>query len=115
MTQPLDIFAELSLLSGSGVAMSIKANGRVIELEMASLKDGYLIANKLTDRQQRKGILERFQQILAMSDVVLHIRIAKRVIGLLTPHSRPTLLSRLFGIAPVELKPLALFLALVRI
>ena len=53
MTRPLDIFAELSLLSDSGAEMAIKANGRVIELEMSSLKDGYLIAKKFTDRQQR--------------------------------------------------------------
>ena len=115
MTRPLDIFAELSLLSDSGAEMAIKANGRVIELEMSSLKDGFLVAKKFTDRQQRKQTLERSQQVLAMSDVVLHIRIAKRIIGLLTPQSRPTLLSRLFGIAPVELKPLALFLALLRV
>ncbi len=115
MTQPLDIFAELSLLSDSGIEMAIKGNGRVIELEMASLKDGYIIAKKFSDRQQRKQALKLSQQVLATSDVVLHIRIAKRVIGMLTPHSRPTLLSRLFGIAPVEIKPLALFLALLRI
>ena len=115
MTRPLDIYADLTLMSDSGAKMAVKADGRVIELEMSSLKDGYLVANKLTNRQQRKQTLERSQQVLAMSDVVLHIRIAKRIIALLTPQSRPTLLSRLLGIAPVEIKPLALFLVLLRI
>ena len=36
MTRPLDIFAELSLLSDSGAEMAVKANGRVIELEMSA-------------------------------------------------------------------------------
>ncbi len=31
--------------------MAVEANGRVIELEMASLKEGYFIANQFIDRQ----------------------------------------------------------------
>ncbi len=41
MTRHLDIIGELSLSSGGNIKLSIKANGRIIELQIASLKDGY--------------------------------------------------------------------------
>ncbi len=115
MTRPLDIIGELSLMSGSNIELSIKANGRIIELQVASLKDGYSLASELNGRQQLTQKLEQFQEVLAMSDLALHFRVAKRIVALLTPHSRPTLLSRLSGVAPVELKPLALLLVLLRL
>ena len=115
MKKPINIFGELSLLSGSGLEISIKADERIIELEMVKIRDGFSLAKRFSDRRQRRKNLERLQTLLAMADLIVHIRVAKRLVGLLTPHSHPTLLAKFFGVAPVELKPLALILVLLRL
>jgi len=114
MNRSLNVVGELSLLNGSGIEISIKADGRVIELGMDKVMHGYSLANRISNRRQRAQLLKHVQAALTKADLIVHIRVAKRVIALLTPRSRPTLLSKLSGVAPVEIKPLALLLAFLR-
>lgn len=115
MSRSLDVIGDLSLLSGDGIEISVRANGQVIELGMATLAHGYSLANRISNRQQRAQLLEHLQTALTKSDLILHIRVAKRVVALLTPNSRPTFLAKLSGVAPVEIKPLALLLAILKL
>ncbi len=115
MNRSLDVIADLSLVSGGGIEISVKADGNVIELGMEKVTHGYALANRTMSRQNRAQFLEHLQAALTKADLTLHVRIAKRVVALLTPSSRPTLLAKLSGVAPVEIKPLALFLAILKL
>ena len=115
MTRALDVVGELSLLSGSGIKISCKADGRIIEVGIESIRHGYSLATKLSNRRQRAQMLKHIQEALDMADLTIHFRVAKRTVALLKASSRPTLLSKLSGVAPVEIKPLALLLAVLKI
>ncbi len=115
MQRPLDVVGELSLLSGSGVELSVRADGRIIELGIKTVAQGYALASQISDHRQRTQILEQAQDVLKMADLIIHFRVAKRTVALLSGNSRPTVLSRLSGVAPVEIRPLALLLAMLRL
>ena len=52
MQRPLDVVGELSLLSG-GVELSVRADGRIIELGIKTVAQGYALASQISDHRQR--------------------------------------------------------------
>ncbi|MGZ5365587.1 MAG: hypothetical protein ACXWZR_18745 [Mycobacterium sp.] len=56
----------------------------------------------LADRRQRQSMLGRLQSGLQVADLTLRFKVRQHVVAQLRPHSQPTRLSGLLGLAPVE-------------
>jgi hypothetical protein len=99
---PLAIHADLSLLSADGKVVTIAAAGAVIDVTLPRLWSRQWAMGPLAHRRQRQVLLAALQRGLQVADLTLRIKVREHVVAQLRPHSRPTRLSRLLGLAAAE-------------
>lgn len=115
MRRPVDVLGELSVTSEGGEKLRVEGRGDAISIALPSLWVGRSLARPTAGgRSKRKAAISRLQAGLRRADLTLQVHVAGRPIARLAPHSEATLLSRLMGLGPMELKPMGLLLAAFR-
>lgn len=99
---PLAIHADLSLLASDGAVVTVAAADSVIDVTLPRLWSRQWAAGPLAHRGQRQVLLAALQRGLQVADLTLRIKVREHVVAQLQPHSRPTRLSRLLGLAATE-------------
>jgi hypothetical protein len=99
---PLAIHADLSLLTADGEIVTVTAADMVIEVTLPKLWSRGWAMGPLADRRRRQSLLIRLQRGLQIADLTLRFNVRQHVVAQLQPHSQPTRLSRLLGLAAVE-------------
>jgi hypothetical protein len=94
--------------------LRVAARGAVISVHLPSLSAGRSLAGQAAKRSKRREAISRLHAGLRFADLTLKVRVGGTLIAHLAPNSKTTLMSRLLGVGPMELKPLGLFLALIR-
>ncbi|GEM_PF-2548967 len=100
---PLAIYADLSLLAADAEVVTVTATGTVIDVTLPRLWSRHWAIGPLADRRQRQSLLARLQRDLQVADLTLRFKVRQHVVAQLRPHSQPTRLSRLLGLAAVEI------------
>lgn len=111
---PIDVLGELSLVSEGSGELRVAAQGDVISVDLPSLSAGRSLARQAAGRAKRREAIDRLHAGLRFADLTLNVNVAGTLIAHLAPNSETTLMSRLLGVGPMELRPMGLLLALVR-
>ena len=111
---PLAVFAQISLLTTTGDAVSVTAADTVITINSSKFVWRYSTLGPLADRGQRTYLLTRLHEGLRLTDLTVQFQVRQRVVAQLRPRSEPTLLSRLLGLGAVEVRFIPCLLALLR-
>jgi hypothetical protein len=99
---PLTIHADLSLRAADGELVAITATDAVIDVTLPRLWSRHWAIGPLADRRQRELLLARLQRGLLAADLTLRFKVRQHVVAQLGPHSQSTRLSRLLGLAAVD-------------
>ncbi len=99
---PLTIHADLSLRAANGEVVTVTATDTIIDVTLPRLWSHQWALGPLADRRQRQSLLARLQRGLQVANLTLRFKVRQRVVAQLRPHSKPTRLSRLLGLAAVE-------------
>ncbi len=114
VTMPVDVFGELSVTAEDGEHFIVEAQGNAIAINLPSLWSGRSLARQAYGRSKRQAAIRKIQAQLQRTELTLRVQVAGQSVAHLSPQSKVTLLSRLFGLGAVELKPLALLRAVFR-
>lgn len=114
MTLPVDVLGELSLSVEGGEQLLVEGHSDTIAVDLPSLSAGRSLVKHANGRSQRQRVIGSLQAGLRHADLTLQVRVAGRPVAHLAPQSKATVLSRLLGLGPMKIKPLALFLAIFR-
>ena len=99
---PLTIHADLSLRAADGAVVTVTATDTVIDVTLPRLWSRQWAVGPLADRRQRESLLTRLQRGLQVADLTLRFKVRQHVVAQLGPHSQTSRLSRLLGLASVE-------------
>jgi hypothetical protein len=110
MPTPLDIFARLEVLV-AGNDILVRADDGLIIIELPDLRAGRALLKMGPVRYERVKLIERMQAKLAGSDLRMEFRVTGRMIARLGIGVRPGIASWLFGLRPLEIRPLQMLLA----
>jgi hypothetical protein len=110
MTKPLDIYARLRV-STAGHQLSVRADGRLITIEIPSLLAGRELLKRWRPRHAWGKSLGDVRAMMTYRDLQLEFRLSGRMIARLGVGTRPSLSSWLLGLSPLELRPLQMLLA----
>lgn len=110
----VDVLGELSVTDEGGEQLRVAGRGDVVSVDLPSLWVGRSLAKQTAGRSARQAVISRLQAGLRRADLTLQVHVAGRPIARLAPNSEATLLSRLLGLGAMELKPMALLLAILR-
>jgi hypothetical protein len=99
---PLTIRADLSLRTADGEAVAVTSTGTVVDVTLPRLWSRHWAVGPLADRRQRQLLLARLQRGLQAADLTLRFKVRQHVVAQLGPHSQATRLSRLLGLAAVD-------------
>jgi hypothetical protein len=99
---PLTIRADLSLRTADGEAVAVTSTGTVVDVTLPRLWSRHWAVGPLADRRQRQLLLARLQRGLQAADLTLRFKVRQHVVAQLGPHSQGTRLSRLLGLAAVD-------------
>ena len=111
---PLAVFAQLSLLTTTGDAITVMAADTVITVTLPRLRLRHSTLGPLADRGQRRHLLANLHEGLRRADLTVQFQVKQRVVAQLRPQSQPTLVSRLLGLDAVEVRIIPCLLALLR-
>lgn len=108
---PLCVDARLTLVNDRGSEVVVAADGGTITIAAPSLwimapYRGWLVGGRL---DAALGLAERW---LTRADLMIEFRVAGRLVALMGAEARPGYLSRVAGLAPLELRIGALLLSL---
>ncbi len=109
---PVDVLGELSVLSEGAGELRVAAKGAVISVDLPSVGAGRILARQVAARMKRHEAIERLHAGLRLADLTLEVSVAGTPVAHLAPASEATLLSRLLGVSPMQLKPMGLVRAL---
>jgi hypothetical protein len=99
---PLAVDAALSLLADDGEVLTVEAGGKVIDVTLPRLWVSRRTIGPLADRGQRQALLRGLHRGLRGADLTLRIKVRQHLVAELRPYSQPTRLSRLLGLAALE-------------
>ena len=111
---PLAVSAQLSLLAGSGDAITVTATDSLIVVALPRLSSLRSAMGPLADRRQRRHLMARLQDGLRVADLTVHFRVKSYLVAQLRPESEGTWLSRLLGLGGMEVRVIPCLLALLR-
>jgi len=111
---PLAVFADLTLLAADGERVTVAADGPVITVTLPQLRSRRWALGPRIDRGGRRALLARMHHALQVADLTLQFKVRRRLVAQLRPASRPTLVSRLLGVGPLEVRLLSSLLSLLR-
>lgn len=114
MARPVVFLGELAVTGEKGEQLRVQGRGDAIAINLPNLWTGRSLARQTQGRTERQLAISRLQKLLQRADLTLQVEIANKPIAYLSPHSRITFLSRLLGLGALELKPLALLVAVFR-
>lgn len=114
MSVPVDVNGRLSVTAETGEQFDVEAEGDEIAINLTNLWIGRSLAKQGLDRKKRQAMIRKVHTALRRTDLSLRIQIAGQSVAYLSAASKESLLSRLFGLGPLELKPLAFLLATLR-
>jgi hypothetical protein len=113
MDVPLNVFAQLSVLSDRGETISVSAENQTITVDLPDFwTSRALVKRQFPTRANRETSIDQLHNGLKQTDLAIEFRVARRLVARLNPRSQPNTLSRLLGIGPVELLPIPLLLSL---
>ena len=112
---PVDVLGELAVLNECGGEFRVAAQGAIISVELPSLSAGRKLAGQAAGRKTREATIQRLHKALRLGDLTLNVNVAGRQVASLTPDSQDSLLSRLLGVAPMELRPVGLLRVLLHV
>ena len=111
---PLAVFAQLSLLTTTGDAITVMAADTVITVTLPRLWPRHTVLGPLADRGQRRHLLPKLHEGLRRADLTVQFQVRQRLVAQLRPQSQSTLLSWLLGLGAVEVRIIPCLLALLR-
>lgn len=115
MNVPLNVFAQLSVLSDRGETISVSAEDNLVIVDLPDFwTSRALVKRQFPNRANRETSIDQLHNGLKQTDLSVEFRVARRLVARLNPQSRPNLLSRLLGVAPVELLPIPLLLSMLQ-
>ena len=114
MSVPVDVSGKLSVTAESGEQFFLEAEGDEIAINLTNLWIGRSLAKQSPGRKNRQAMIRKVHATLRRTDLNLRVQIAGQSVAYLSPESKESLLSKLFGLGAVELKPLAFLFAIVR-
>lgn len=103
--RPLEVETALSLTVDEELEVLVNADGRTVRLHFDSPRTALRLARRTTDRRSRPFWMARLQRATGQADLAVEFVVAQRVVAELTDTSRVGLLSRMFGLGPVTLRP----------
>ncbi len=106
MRHGIDVFAQLSLISGQGTEVLVDGDKDIIAVIFPNLQAARQFLKQFPGSTNRRKILARLHEGLRLSDLKLQVKVSHLVIAQLTPSSQGGLASRLAGLDPVELRVL---------
>ena len=114
MSVPVDVSGKLSVTAESGAQFFLEAEGDEIAINLANLWIGRSLAKQSPGRKNRQAMIRKVHAALRHSDLSLRVQIAGQSVAYLSPESKESVLSKLFGLGAMELKPRAFLIAIVR-
>jgi hypothetical protein len=111
---PVDVIGTLTVTSESGEQFHVEGGGCEIAINLPNLWIGQSLLKQTSGRKKRQTMIRKAHAMLRRADLRLRVRIAGQSVAYLSPDSQESLISKLFGLGAVELKPLALLLAVIR-
>jgi hypothetical protein len=113
MSVPLNVFAQLSVLSDGGDTISVSAEDNIITVDFPDFwTSRALVKRQFPKRANRETSIDKLHSGLKQTDLSIEFRVARRLVARLNPQSQPNMLSRWLGVSPVELLPVPLLLSL---
>lgn len=92
--------------------MNVRADGRLITIELATLQTGRALFKTWRTRHERGKLSGKLMALLVDRDLQLELRLNDRMIARLGVGIRPSLSSWLLGLSPLELRPLQMLWAI---
>ena len=114
MSVAVDANGRLSVTAENGEQFFIEAGGDEIAINLTNLWIGRSLAKQGLGRNKRQAMIRKIHAALRRTDLSLRVQIAGQSVAYLSPESKGSLLSKLFGLGAVELKPLAFLFAILR-
>ncbi len=108
MQVPLEVVGEIEALT-AGQAVRVTARKTTITIDLPNLRVGMMAFRGTGGRKQRAKTISRVNTLLHRTDLTVEFQLAGGTFALLGAKARPGLLSRLFGIAPVEIRLSGIF------
>ncbi len=93
--------------------MNVRADGRLITIEIATLRTGHALLKTWRSRHGRGKLPGKVMAMLVDRDLQLEFRLNDRMIARLGVGVRPSLSSWLLGLSPLELRPMQMLWAIV--
>lgn len=112
MRLPLALDGSLRLQTPQGDLIQVVAEGPFLFVRLANWRCVLSILRNLPGRQQRRSQLLKLSTALAAHDLTVQASIATHTIATLAPESNAGVVSRLLGLGPVELQPIAILRAM---
>ena len=103
MANALDVLGELMVEIGDS-SVRVEARGDTIVVELPSLRAGYAILRRSPGGRGRGRTIRRVHDGLAGAGLRLEVRVGPSTIGVMGLGARSGLISRLLGVAPMEVQ-----------
>ena len=103
MRAPLNVEGDVEALI-AGHTVLVRAEGNVIEIDLPGVRAGMVALRGTGWRRQRKSVISQVSAALRLADLTVQVRLAGGTIARLGAGARPGVLSRLLGLAPVEVR-----------
>ena len=103
MQTPLEIVGDVHA-SIADETVLITASRDTITVDIPSLRVGLLALRGVGGRKQRGETISRASVVLQLTALTLNVRITGGTVAVLGAAARPGLLSRILGLAPLELR-----------
>lgn len=114
MSTSLDVSAQLSLTNENGKNILVSAEKQTITVILPTLWVANTALKQATLGRNRSLMIADAHAVLKHTDLMIEFRIADRVIALIGPQTRSSLLSRLVGLGSIELKIVPILLSLTK-
>ena len=103
MPHALDVVGQLMLEMG-GSSARVEARDDTIVVELPGLRDGLAILKGQPGGRERRRAILQIHQALTGAGLRLEARVGPRTVALLGVGARAGLISRLLGVAPLEIR-----------
>ena len=115
MSRAIDLVGKLSIEDSRAQRIWVEGSGNQLELNLPSLRAGFMLANQLSRLYGRKPAIDKLQRVLGHTDVTLMVSVVGRRVARLAPASKGSWLASLLGLGSFEVRPLALLRSLLRV
>ncbi len=103
MPHALEIVGQLMVEMG-GSSARVEAKDDTIVVELPGLRDGLSILNRWPGGRGRRQAIRRIHNGLSMAGLALDVKVGPRTVARLGVGSRAGVVSRLLGLAPLEVR-----------